>query len=134
MQGEKLIISNGQFFKFHPVPYWWKSISELSLSISSKFRFYLYFDYVIEVFLIHVNMNKNVFKFVGSYFIIEFKCKKYSTSSKLQKILSGVTYNKQLVDENGQLLYPSNCNMPSSSHNPRLMMVIIVWYNVTWTN
>jgi hypothetical protein len=49
---------------------------------------------------------------------------------KCRKLLSGETYRKQLVDENGQPLYLANCNMPSSSHNPGSTMVIIVWYNV----
>jgi hypothetical protein len=49
---------------------------------------------------------------------------------KCRKLLSGATYRKQLVDENGQPLYPANCNMPSSSRNPGSTMVIIVWYNV----
>ena len=51
MQQEILIISNGQFFKFQLVPYFSKSIMEFFLSISSKFKFYLYFDYLIDFFL-----------------------------------------------------------------------------------
>ena len=44
--------------------------------------------------------------------------------SKIWKLLSGAAYCKaQLVDENGKPLHPENCNMPSSSHNPRTMMV-----------
>jgi hypothetical protein len=34
---------------------------------------------------------------------------------KRRKVLSGATYRKQLVDENGQPLYPANCDIPSSS-------------------
>ena len=49
---------------------------------------------------------------------------------KCQKVLSRETYRKKLVDENGQLLYPANCAIPSSSCNPLSTMVIIVWYNV----
>ena len=55
------------------------------------------------------------------------------TAPKYQKFLSGAAYHKaHLVDENGQLLHPANCNnIASSSHNPGTMMVIItiiVWY------
>jgi hypothetical protein len=50
---------------------------------------------------------------------------------KRRKLLSGETYRKQLVDENGQPLYVVNSNMPSSSRNPGSTMVIInVGYNV----
>jgi hypothetical protein len=49
---------------------------------------------------------------------------------KRRKVLSGETYHKQLVDENGQPIYPTNCDIPSSIHNPWSTMVIIVWYNV----
>jgi hypothetical protein len=49
---------------------------------------------------------------------------------KRWKLLSGETYRKQLVDENGQPLYAANSNMPSSSRNPGSAMVIIVLYNV----
>ena len=54
------------------------------------------------------------------------------TTPKRRKLLSGVAYCKAyLVDENGQPLHLANCNMPSSSHNPRtIMVIIIVWYNV----
>ena len=88
MQEWNLIIwSNGQFFKFHPIPYFSKSIMEFSLSIYSKFNlFYLCFNYLIELFFIHVNLNKNVSKFAGSWFIIEFRCIKYSSiGSKTSK-------------------------------------------------
>jgi hypothetical protein len=37
---------------------------------------------------------------------------------KRRKVLSGETYHKQLVDENGKLLYVANCGIPSSSRNP----------------
>ena len=53
---------------------------------------------------------------------------------KCQKVLSRETYHKQLVDENGQPLYPTNCDISSSSSNPWSTMVIIVWYNIIWTN
>jgi hypothetical protein len=49
---------------------------------------------------------------------------------KRWKVLSGATYRKKLVYENGQPLYPINCDIPSSNRNPWSMMVIIVWYNV----
>jgi hypothetical protein len=49
---------------------------------------------------------------------------------KCRKVLLGATHRKQLVDENGQPLYPANCDIPSSSRNTWLKMVIIVWYNV----
>jgi hypothetical protein len=49
---------------------------------------------------------------------------------KRWKVLSRTTYRKQLVDENGQPLYPANCDIPSSSRNHWSAMVIIVWYNV----
>jgi hypothetical protein len=49
---------------------------------------------------------------------------------KNQKLLLGTTYRKQLVEENGQPLYPANCNIPYSSRNHGSTMVIIVWYNV----
>ena len=53
------------------------------------------------------------------------------TVPKCRKILSGAAYRKaRLVDKNGQPLHPANCSMPSSSHNPGTMMVIIVCYNV----
>ena len=50
------------------------------------------------------------------------------TAPKLRKFLLGAAYCKaHLVDENGQLLHPANCNnIASSSHNPRTMMVIII--------
>ena len=38
---------------------------------------------------------------------------------KCRKLLSRATYRKQLVDENGQSLHPANCDMPSSTRNPR---------------
>ena len=52
------------------------------------------------------------------------------TTPKCRKLLSGATYPKaHLVDENGELLHPPNCNITSSSHNCGTMMVIIiVWY------
>ena len=55
------------------------------------------------------------------------------TAPKCWKLLSGETYRKaHLVDENGHLLHPTNCNnISSSSHNPRTIMVIIIiifWY------
>ena len=52
------------------------------------------------------------------------------TTPKCWKLLSGAAYCKaHLVDENGQPLHPTNCNIASSSHNPGTMMVIIiVWY------
>ena len=52
------------------------------------------------------------------------------TAPKRRKLLSGAAYRKaHLVDEHGQLLHLTNCNIASSSHNPRTMMVIIiVWY------
>ena len=55
-----------------------------------------------------------------------------TTAPKHRKFLLGAAYRKtHLVDEKGQPLHPANCNMPSSSHNPRTMVVIIiVWYNV----
>jgi hypothetical protein len=34
---------------------------------------------------------------------------------KCRKLLSGEIYHKKMFDENGQLLYLANCNMPSSS-------------------
>ena len=51
-------------------------------------------------------------------------------SPKCRKLLSGAAYRKaHLVDENGQLLHPSNCNIACSSHNPGIIMVIIIiWY------
>ena len=54
------------------------------------------------------------------------------TSPKHRKPLLGAVYYKaRLEDENRQSLYPANCNMPSSSHNPcTIMVIIIVWYNV----
>ena len=55
------------------------------------------------------------------------------TAPKCWKFLSGAAYRKShLVDENGQLLHPANCNnIASSSHNLETMMVIIIiiiWY------
>jgi hypothetical protein len=49
---------------------------------------------------------------------------------KCWKVLLGETYHKKLVNENGQPLYLANCDIPSSSHNPWLAIVIIFWYNV----
>jgi hypothetical protein len=37
---------------------------------------------------------------------------------KLRKILSGKRYYKKMFDKNGQLIYPTNLNMPSSSSHP----------------
>ena len=45
---------------------------------------------------------------------------------KHQKLLSGATYHKQLVDENGHPLHPANWNMTSSNYNLGSMMVIII--------
>ena len=43
---------------------------------------------------------------------------------KCHKILSGERYHNKLCDENGQLLYPSNCEMPSSNNqHPRSMTI-----------
>ena len=54
------------------------------------------------------------------------------TTPKLWKFLLGAAYCKaHLVDENGHLLHPTNCNnIASSSHNLGTMMeiIIIVWY------
>ena len=49
---------------------------------------------------------------------------------KRWELLLGAAYCKMhLVDANGKLLHPSNCNIASSSHNPGTMMVIIIfWY------
>lgn len=60
--------------------------------------------------------------------------KNIQTVPKRRKLLSGETYHKQLVDENGQPLHPmTNCNMTSSIHNHVSTMVIIVWYNAIST-
>ena len=52
------------------------------------------------------------------------------TAPKHRKLLLGAAYHKaHLVDENGQLLHLANCNITYSSHNPRTIMVtIIFWY------
>ena len=54
------------------------------------------------------------------------------TAPKCRKLLSRAAYRKaHLVDENGQLVHPANCNnISSSSHNPGTMtiIIIIVWY------
>jgi hypothetical protein len=42
---------------------------------------------------------------------------------KFRKLLSGERYHKQMFDENGQLLYPTNPNMPSSSNQPGSMVL-----------
>ena len=50
---------------------------------------------------------------------------------KCQNLLPGGAYHKvHLVDENGQPLHPANFkNIASSSHIPKTMMVIIIfWY------
>lgn len=44
-----------------------------------------------------------------------------------RKILSGATYCKKLVVENGQSLHPVNWNMAYFSQNSRSIMIIIVW-------
>ena len=44
--------------------------------------------------------------------------------TKRPKMLSGVRQPKKLVCENRHPLYPGNCNMPYSSHNPRSSIVI----------
>ena len=43
---------------------------------------------------------------------------------KYPTFLSGTRYHKQLVDENGQSLYPTNLNMKISIHNLRSSLVI----------
>lgn len=61
--GENIIISNGHILKFKLIPYFSKSFAKFSPSISSKFRFYLYFNHLIDfLFFIHVNLNKNASK------------------------------------------------------------------------
>ena len=52
------------------------------------------------------------------------------TVPKCRKLLSRAAYRKvRLVDENGQPLHPTNCNIVYSSHNPGTMMVIVIfWY------
>jgi hypothetical protein len=38
---------------------------------------------------------------------------------KFRKLLSRERYCKHMFDENEQLFYPTKCNMPSSSNQPR---------------
>ena len=42
---------------------------------------------------------------------------------KLRKILSRERYCKKMFDENGQLIYPTNPNMPSSNNHPGSMVL-----------
>ena len=134
MKGENIIISNGQLFKFKHIPYFSKSIMEFSLSISSKFKFYLYFNYLIE--FIFLSMSTWIKMYCPNLQDPNSESSSYTLSNiplvqKHRKLLLAVAYNKELVDENGQPLYPTKCNMPSSSCNPA---IIIVWYNVISTN
>jgi hypothetical protein len=118
MQGEKLIISNDHFFKFYLIPYFSKFIAEFSLSISSKFKFYLYFNYLIEFIIFFIfNMNKNISKLQDPDSESSLDADNIPPIQKCWKILSRATYRKQLEDENGQLLYAVNSNMPSSRSN-----------------
>ena len=49
------------------------------------------------------------------------------TTPKRRKLLSRATYRKaHLVDENGQSLHPTNCNIAYTSHNIGTMMVNII--------
>ena len=48
--------------------------------------------------------------------------------SKCRKLLSGARYCKKFIDENGQPLYPANCNMSSSSCN--LGSSTIIWREI----
>ena len=52
------------------------------------------------------------------------------TAPKHWKLISGASYrNAHFLDENRELLHLANCNIASSSHNPRtIMVIIIVWY------
>lgn len=56
MQGENLIISNVQFFKFQLIPYYSMSLVEFSFSIFSKFKFYLYLDYIILFYFLSMSI------------------------------------------------------------------------------
>ena len=83
MQGEKIVVSNGLFFRLQLIPSCSK-FEEFSFSIPNKFRFYLYFDYLFEfMLLIHVNMNINLFFIARSRFKFEFICTRNSTSFKM---------------------------------------------------
>ena len=42
---------------------------------------------------------------------------------KFCKLLSGESYPKNMFDENGQILYPTNRSMPSSSNQPGSMVL-----------
>ena len=42
---------------------------------------------------------------------------------KFHKLLSGEIYHKKMFDESGQLLYPTNPNMPYSNNHPRSMVL-----------
>ena len=66
MQGENFVVSNGQFFRFQLIPSC-SNFDEFCPSIPSKFRFYLYFDYLFEfILLVHVTLNINLF-FIARY-------------------------------------------------------------------
>ena len=69
--------------------------------------------------LTYMHLNNYLFNFVRSWFWIKFRCTWYSTIPKFCKLLSGEIYRRQLFDKNGQLLYPANCEMPSSNNQSR---------------
>jgi hypothetical protein len=66
MQGKKSDNIKWPILQFHLIPYHSKFI-KFSLSICSKSRFYLYFDYLIEFMMpLHVHLNNYALNFVGS--------------------------------------------------------------------
>jgi hypothetical protein len=62
-----------------------------------------------------VQLNNCALNFVGSSSDVQ----DIPIVPKFHNILSRERYHKHMFDENGQLFYPTNHNMPSSSNQPR---------------
>jgi len=105
---------------FHIVP----SSSSSPFYICSESIFYLDFFYLIEFIMpLHVRFNNYEFNFARSRFWFKFGWAGYSTNPKtLQSVIRSKisqTYGKG----NGEPLYPTNCNMSSSSNHSGPMIL-----------
>lgn len=107
-----MIISNGQFFIINLLSYCLNFIN-CPFPFCSKSIIYLYFYYLIEyIMLLHVHWKNYELNFVRSWFVFMFWWEwKIPLVQKHHKLLSIISYCIQMVDENGETLYLSNCNM-----------------------
>jgi hypothetical protein len=98
---------------FHIVP---SSLSPPLLFLVSPYFIYISFVCLILWYL-HMHLNNCVLNFVRYWFETKFICMGYSTKLKMPQDLIKSKNCGYIVDENGEPLYHTNCNMPSSNNH-----------------